>query len=96
MGPVLATITVPVRYVLASGTTPFGSKGDEQERIRAGLDPVVRRNPKIRLSAKVPSNHGAIPRRDAPAVATAVREVAALADGPDAGRIRQSLRRSRT
>lgn len=64
----------------ASGRS-FGSKGDEQERIRAGLDPVFRRKPNIRLSAKVPSNHGAILRKDAPAVATAVREAAALADG---------------
>ncbi|PWK66076.1 alpha/beta hydrolase family protein [Streptomyces sp. CG 926] len=78
LGPVLDGITVPVRYVLASGTS-FGSKGDEQERIRAGLDPVFRRKPNIQLSAKVPSNHGAILKKDAPAVATAVREVAALA-----------------
>ncbi|MFB6559774.1 alpha/beta fold hydrolase [Streptomyces sp. NPDC056400] len=78
LGPVLDAITVPVRYVLASGTS-FGSKGDEQERIRAGLDPVFARKPNIQLSAKVPSNHGAILRKDARAVATAAREVAALA-----------------
>lgn len=77
LGPVLDDITVPVRYVLASGTS-FGSKGDEQERIRAGLDPVFERNPNIRLSAKVASNHGAILRKDFHAVAEAVREVAAL------------------
>ncbi|WP_404960653.1 alpha/beta fold hydrolase [Streptomyces sp. 147326] len=80
LGPVLDDITVPVRYVLASGTS-FGSKGDEQERIRAGLDPVFRRKPNIQLSAKVPSNHGGILKKDAPAVATAVREAAALAHG---------------
>lgn len=77
LGPVLDRITVPVRYVLASGSS-FGSKGDEQERIRAGLDPVFERSANIRLSAKVPSNHGAILRKDFRAVADAVREVAAL------------------
>ena len=77
LAPVLDRITVPVRYVLASGTS-LGSKGDEQERIRASLDPVFERNPNIRLSAKVASNHGAILKKDSPAVADAVREVAAL------------------
>jgi hypothetical protein len=80
LGPVLDNITVPVRYVLASGTS-FGSKGDEQERIRAGLDPVFERKPNIQLSAKVASNHGAILKKDFPAVAEAVREVAALDRG---------------
>jgi pimeloyl-ACP methyl ester carboxylesterase len=77
LGPVLDAITVPVRYVLASWSS-FGSKGDEQERIREGLDPVFARKSNIKLSAKVPSNHGAILRKDFRAVAGAVREVAAL------------------
>jgi pimeloyl-ACP methyl ester carboxylesterase len=77
LGPVLDRIAVPVRYVLASGTS-FGSKGDEQERIRASLDQVFERNPNIRLSAKVASNHGAILKKDSPAIAAAVGEVAAL------------------
>jgi hypothetical protein len=64
-------------HVVASGTSP-GSRGDEQERIRAGLDAVTARNPNIRISAKVASNHGALLRRDFPAIAKAVREVAAL------------------
>ncbi|MFI6149117.1 alpha/beta fold hydrolase [Streptomyces sp. NPDC051109] len=80
LGPVLDDITVPVRYVLASGTS-FGSKGEEQEKIRAGLDPVFARNPNIRLGAKVASNHGAILRKDFRAVADSVREVAALGGG---------------
>jgi hypothetical protein len=70
-------ITVPTRYVVASGSS-FGSKGDEQERIRTSLNQVVERNPNIKISAKVASNHGAILRKDAPAIAKAVREVAAL------------------
>lgn len=80
LGPVLDNITVPTRYVNASGTS-FGSKGDEQERIRASLDEVVQRNPNIRIYAKVPSNHGNILRKDFRTVAAAVREVA----GPDRG-----------
>jgi pimeloyl-ACP methyl ester carboxylesterase len=77
LGPVLDNITVPVRYVVASGTS-FGSRGDEQERIRTSLDTVTARNPNIKVSAKVASNHGAILRKDSPAIAEAVREVAAL------------------
>jgi len=80
LGPVLDNITVPVRYVVASGTS-FGSRGDEQERIRTSLDTVTARNPNIQISAKVASNHGAILKRDAPAIAEAVRQVAALDRG---------------
>ncbi|MEV3973047.1 alpha/beta fold hydrolase [Streptomyces sp. NPDC050698] len=76
LGPVLDAITVPVRYVVASGTS-FGSRGDEQERIRAGLEAVVARKANIR-SVKVASNHGAILRKDFPAIAAAVRETAVL------------------
>jgi len=76
LGPVLDSITVPVRYVVASGTS-FGSHGDEQERIRTSLDAVTARNPNIQ-SAKVASNHGAILRKEYPAIAEAVRETARL------------------
>jgi hypothetical protein len=80
LGPVLDNITVPVRYVVASGTS-FGSRGDEQERVRTSLDAVTVRNPNIQISAKVASNHGAILKRDSAAIAEAVREVAALDRG---------------
>ncbi|MGK8521433.1 alpha/beta fold hydrolase [Nocardia asteroides] len=79
LGPVLDEISVPLRYVVASGTS-FGSRGDEQERIRAGLDAVCDRNPNIRISAKVDSNHGAILRKDFRAITQAVRETAAAHD----------------
>ncbi|MFJ8547200.1 alpha/beta fold hydrolase [Streptomyces sp. NPDC093586] len=79
LGPVLAGITVPVRYVVASGTS-LGSRGGEQERIRAALDAVTARNPLIK-SEKVASNHGAILKKDFRAIADAVREVAALDRG---------------
>lgn len=70
-------VTVPTRYVVASGTS-LGSRGDEQERIRASLDGVCARNPNIQVSAKVTSNHGAILNKDSTAIARAVREVATL------------------
>jgi pimeloyl-ACP methyl ester carboxylesterase len=77
LGPVLDAITVPTRYVLASGAS-FGSKGDEQEKIRASMDKVVERNANIKVYAKVESNHDWILKKDFKAVADAVREVADL------------------
>jgi pimeloyl-ACP methyl ester carboxylesterase len=77
LGPVLDNITVPVRYVVASGTS-LGSHGDEQERIRTSLDAVTARNPNIKITAKVASNHGTILKKDFPVIAEAVREVAVL------------------
>ncbi|WP_280259957.1 alpha/beta hydrolase [Nocardia abscessus] len=79
LGRVLDNTTVPVRYVVASGTS-FGSRGDEQERIRTSLDAVTGRNPNIHISAKVDSNHGALLRKDFRAIAEAVRETAAAHD----------------
>ncbi|MFE0462826.1 alpha/beta fold hydrolase [Kitasatospora sp. NPDC058965] len=76
LGPVLDAITVPVRYVVASGSS-LGSRGDEQERIRTSLVGVTGRNPNIEVSAKVASNHGAILKKDFAAVAAAVRAAAA-------------------
>ncbi|GII94163.1 alpha/beta fold hydrolase [Sinosporangium siamense] len=75
--PVLDKITIPTRYVLASGAS-LGSKGGEQEHNRAGVSAVTARNANIRVSAKVSSSQGAILRKDFRAVADAVREVAAL------------------
>jgi pimeloyl-ACP methyl ester carboxylesterase len=77
LGPVLDRIAVQTRYVVASGSS-MGSKGDEQERIRTSLDGVTARNPDIKVGAKVPSNHGALLKKDAPAIAEAVRDVAGI------------------
>ncbi|WP_282694717.1 alpha/beta fold hydrolase [Streptomyces sp. CC208A] len=77
LGPVLDRVTVPTRYVVASGTS-LGSRGDEQERIRASLDGVTARNPHIRISAKVASNHDRIVSKEFRAIADAVREVDGL------------------
>lgn len=75
LGPVLDNITVPTRYVNASGSE-LG-----RELVRASLEKVVERNPNIKISAKVSSKHGAILRKDFRAVANAVREVADLNHG---------------
>ncbi|WP_306306877.1 alpha/beta fold hydrolase [Nocardia brevicatena] len=77
LGPVMDNITVPTRYVNASGSS-LGSKGDEQERIRASLHKVVERNPNIEIHAKVSSNHSSILRKDFRAIAEAVRVVGGL------------------
>ena len=75
--PTLDGLNVPVRYVVASGEA-VGSRDDLQEQMRKALDPVLARNPNVKISAKVASNHGSILRKDSPAVAAAVREVAAV------------------
>jgi hypothetical protein len=75
--PVLESVTVPVRYVVASGEA-LGSKEDWQEQMRTTLDPVRARNPNLTISAKVASNHGSIVRKDFHAIGEATRELATL------------------
>lgn len=77
--PVLDRLACPVRYVLATGAN-LGGGAEEMEQMRASLDPVLRRNPNLRVSAKVESNHTQILRKDFRAVAAAVRETAAAHD----------------
>ncbi|GAA4872196.1 alpha/beta fold hydrolase [Saccharopolyspora cebuensis] len=74
--PVLDRLSCPVRYVLASGAN-LGGDAAEMERMRASLEPVLRRNLNLRVSAKVGSNHTQILRKDFRAIAAAAREVAA-------------------
>jgi pimeloyl-ACP methyl ester carboxylesterase len=74
--PVLERLTRPVRFVLATGDS-LGSQKGEMEQGRAVLDPVLVHNPNVKISAKVASNHSKILRNDSPAVAQAVRELAA-------------------
>ncbi|MET9467284.1 alpha/beta hydrolase [Streptomyces sp. NPDC006544] len=76
LDPVLDRLTVPARYVLATGGN-LGGEADLMEKIRANLDPALVRNPNIRVSAKVPSNHSKILRKDFRAVADAVRALTA-------------------
>ncbi|MEV4611277.1 alpha/beta hydrolase [Kitasatospora sp. NPDC049258] len=73
--PVLDRLTAPTRYLLASGGN-LGGDAQLMEKIRTNLDPVLTRNPNIRISAKVPSNHSKILRKDHRAIADAIRELA--------------------
>lgn len=75
VAPILERLTCPVRYVLASGSNLGGSEA-EMEGARSTLDPVLARNPNIKVSAKVASNHSQILRKDYRAIAAALREVA--------------------
>jgi pimeloyl-ACP methyl ester carboxylesterase len=73
--PVLDSVTVPVRYVVASGEA-LGSKENWQEEMRTTINPVLTRNPHLAISAKVASNHGSIVRKDFRAIAEATRQLA--------------------
>ena len=73
--PVLERLSCPVRYILATGAN-LGGGAEEMEQMRASLDPVLGRNPNLRVSKKVKSNHTQILRKDFRAVAAAVRETA--------------------
>ena len=66
--PVLDRMTCPVRFVLATGDS-LGSQDGEMEQGRTTLDSVLARNPNLKVSAKVASNHSKILRNDSPAVA---------------------------
>jgi pimeloyl-ACP methyl ester carboxylesterase len=74
--PVLDRLTCPVWFVMATGDS-LGTRDGEMEQGRAALDPVLARNPNLKVSAKVASNHTKILRNDSPAVAQTVRELAA-------------------
>lgn len=82
MGPVLERVTCPMRYVLATNGN-LGGGDEEMEAARASLDPVLARNPNLKVSAKVASNHSHLLRKDSRAVAEAVREAAAAHDRQD-------------
>ncbi|MFF0609048.1 alpha/beta fold hydrolase [Nocardia tengchongensis] len=79
LAPVLERVSCPVRYVLATGAN-LGSTEEEMEAVRSSLDPVLARNPNLRVSAKVASNHSKILSKDFQAVAQAVRDTAAGRD----------------
>ncbi len=74
--PVLERVTCPVWFVMATGDS-LGTSGGEMELGRTVLDPILARNPNLKVSEKVASNHTQILRKDSPAVAQTVRELAA-------------------
>ena len=79
--PVFDRVTCPMRFIVASGSS-LGSTEEGHTAMRATLDPVLERNPNVKVSATVTSNHSTVLRKDFRAVAAAVLEVAAAADGP--------------
>ncbi|MFJ9441716.1 alpha/beta fold hydrolase [Kitasatospora sp. NPDC101235] len=78
--PVFDLVDFPMRYLVATGAS-LGGTAEGLAAMRATLDPVLARNPHVRVSATVPSKHTTIVRKDFRAIATAVREVAATAGG---------------
>ncbi|MGX1807204.1 alpha/beta fold hydrolase [Nocardia sp. NPDC055321] len=75
IAPVLDRVAEPVRYVLATGSN-LGAGQEEMAAVRASLDPVLARNANVTVSARVPSNHSKILRKDFRAVADAIRATA--------------------
>ncbi|MEV0952604.1 alpha/beta hydrolase [Promicromonospora sp. NPDC050249] len=75
--PVLDSLTVPARWVVASGGN-LGGEADEMAEQRANLGPVLARNPHIEVHATVASNHSKVLSKDSRSIADAVREVVAL------------------
>lgn len=75
-GPVLARASRPTWFVLATGDSLGSGEAGQMDAGRAVLDALFAENPNLRLAAKVPSNHTGILKRDSPAVARAIRELA--------------------
>ncbi|MGW2370949.1 MULTISPECIES: alpha/beta fold hydrolase [Kitasatospora] len=75
--PAFDLVTFPMRYLVATGAS-LGGTDEGLTAMRATLDPILARNPNVRVSATVPSKHTTIVRKDFRAIATAVREVADL------------------
>ncbi|MGW4516222.1 alpha/beta fold hydrolase [Streptomyces sp. NPDC004393] len=73
--PVFDLVTFPMRFLVASGAS-LGGTAEGLAAMRATLDPILARNPNVKVSATVGSKHTTIVRKDFRAIATAVREVA--------------------
>jgi pimeloyl-ACP methyl ester carboxylesterase len=69
--PAFDRVTCPMRFIVASGKS-LGATEEGHAAMRATLDPVLERNPQVKVSATVPSNHGTVVRKDFRAIAAAV------------------------
>jgi pimeloyl-ACP methyl ester carboxylesterase len=78
--PVFDKVTFPMRFVVASGAS-LGGGAEGFAAMRAALDPILTRNPQVRVSARVKSKHTTVVRKDFVAIAAAIREVAREASG---------------
>jgi pimeloyl-ACP methyl ester carboxylesterase len=75
--PVFDLVSFPMRFIVGEGGA-LGATEEGHAAMRATLDPVVARNPNVRVSATVASNHTGIVRKDFRAIAAAVQEVAEI------------------
>ncbi|MGW7102727.1 alpha/beta fold hydrolase [Streptomyces sp. NPDC054838] len=75
--PVFDLVTFPMRFLVASGAS-LGGTAEGLAAMRATLEPILARNPNVKVSATVASKHTTIVREDFRAIAAAVREVADL------------------
>jgi len=73
--PVYDLVTFPMRFIVGSSTA-LGATEEGHAAMRATLDPILARNPNVTVSATVTSNHTGVVRKDFPAIAAAVREIA--------------------
>ncbi|MEU0222444.1 alpha/beta hydrolase [Streptomyces sp. NPDC006265] len=78
--PVFDLVTFPMRFLVASGAS-LGGTAEGLAAMRATLDPVLARNPNVKVSATVESKHTTIVRKDFRAIAATVREVADVVQG---------------
>jgi pimeloyl-ACP methyl ester carboxylesterase len=78
--PVFDLVTFPMRFLVASGAS-LGGTAEGLAAMRATLDPILARNPNVKVSATVASKHTTIVRKDFSAIAATVREVADLVNG---------------
>ncbi|WP_333741752.1 hypothetical protein [Streptomyces sp. IBSBF 2806] len=78
--PDFELVTFPMRFLVASGAS-LGGTAEGLTAMRATLDPVLARNPNVKVSATVGSKHTTIVRKDFRAIAATVREVADVVHG---------------
>lgn len=75
--PILERVSFPFLFVVATGKH-LGAPEGPMARVRASLEPLLARNPNLRVSARVTSNHETIIRKDYPAIVDAVRKTASI------------------
>ncbi|MGW4380460.1 alpha/beta fold hydrolase [Kitasatospora sp. NPDC004531] len=72
--PLFDLVTFPMRFVVATGAS-LGGTEEGLTAMRATLDPILARNPNVRVGATVASKHTTVLRKDFRAVAATVREL---------------------
>ncbi len=69
--PVLLSIKIPVRYILASGASRGGEEY-EFEEMRESITPLLSKNDNLKIEKQVKSNHEKILAKDYKAIANAI------------------------